>query len=123
MANEFAISVDALIDSGVDLNCISERIIPSKLFTTTAQILNTANGGRIPIYHKLANVAVCLDTGSVKTDFFLSPSITQLVILGTPFLSKLYLFTVTTEGICSEQVSLKFSQANFPQKSLFYLNR
>ena len=35
IAKEFIITIEALIDSGADLNCVSEGIIPTKFFTKT----------------------------------------------------------------------------------------
>ena len=49
IAKEFVMTIEALIDSGADLNCVSESIIPSKYFTKATQILNTANGGKMPL--------------------------------------------------------------------------
>ncbi|KAL5831520.1 hypothetical protein ACOSQ4_016874 [Xanthoceras sorbifolium] len=48
-AATFVFEGEELIDSGADLNCISEGIIPSQYFSKTTQMLNTANGGRILI--------------------------------------------------------------------------
>ena len=36
VTEEFTITIEALIDSGADLNCVSEGIIPTKYFTKTA---------------------------------------------------------------------------------------
>lgn len=33
IAQEYIKNIEALIDSGVDLNCISEGIVPTKYFT------------------------------------------------------------------------------------------
>ena len=49
IAKEFVITIEALIDLGADLNCVSESIVPSKYFTKDLQILNTANGEKMPI--------------------------------------------------------------------------
>ena len=113
IAKEFIITIEALIDSGADLNCVSEGIIPTKYFTKTTQTLNTANGGRMPIEYKLSDVAVCLEGGCFQTSFLLSKDMARLAILGTPFLSMLYPFRVNQEGIVSEikgsLIRLKFS--------------
>ncbi|KAL5861837.1 hypothetical protein ACOSQ4_003133 [Xanthoceras sorbifolium] len=45
----FIFEGEALINSGADLNCISEGIIPSQYFSKTTQMLNIANGGRMLI--------------------------------------------------------------------------
>lgn len=61
VTQEYIITVEALIDLDADLNCLSEGSVPSKYFTKTTQILNTANGGKIPIWYKLSDVVVCLE--------------------------------------------------------------
>ncbi|KAL5810558.1 hypothetical protein ACOSQ4_027126 [Xanthoceras sorbifolium] len=43
VSKAFVFEGEALIDSGADLNCISEGIIPSQYFSKTTQMLNTAN--------------------------------------------------------------------------------
>ena len=80
IAKEFIITIEALIDSGADLNCVSEGIIPTKYFTKTTQTLNTANGGRMPIQYKLSDVAVCLEGGCFQTSFLLSKDMARLAI-------------------------------------------
>ncbi|KAL5842658.1 hypothetical protein ACOSQ3_013261 [Xanthoceras sorbifolium] len=49
VSKAFIFEGEALIDSGADLNCISEGIIPSQYFSETTQMLNTANGERMLI--------------------------------------------------------------------------
>ena len=79
-----------------------------------------ANGEKIPIRFKLTNVAVCFDKGCFITNFVISKSITQLVILGTPFLTLLYPFSVSQEGIVSRakgrKNNLRFITAPQPSK-------
>ena len=43
----FEFEVVALIDSGADLNCIQEGIIPSKYFQKTKERLTSASGGKM----------------------------------------------------------------------------
>ena len=113
IAQVYVIKIEALIDSGADLNCISEGIVRTKYFTKTTQVLNTANGGRIPIKYRLSNAAVCLEGACFKTSILLSKDITRLAILGTPFFGLLYPFTVSEQGIVSvangNYVNLRFS--------------
>ena len=49
ISREFDFEVIALIDSGADLNCIQEGIIPSKYFKKSREKLTSANGGRMQI--------------------------------------------------------------------------
>lgn len=86
---ELEVPVNALIDSGADFNYISEGTIPSRFFKKTFQVLNTAKGEKILVRHKLSNITIYLNEGSIKMDFLVRPNLTKLVILGTPFLSSI----------------------------------
>ena len=46
ISKDFEFEVIALIDSGADLNCIQEGIIPSKYFKKTKERLTPASGGK-----------------------------------------------------------------------------
>ena len=50
---DFEFKVIALIDSGADLNCIQEGIIPSKYFKKTRERLTSASGGKMQIEFKI----------------------------------------------------------------------
>ena len=47
ISKDFQFEVVALIDSGADLNCIQERIIPSKYFWKTKERLTSASEGKM----------------------------------------------------------------------------
>ena len=47
ISKDFEFEVIALIDSGADLNCIQEGIIPSKYFKKTRERLTSASGGQM----------------------------------------------------------------------------
>ena len=47
ISKDFEFEVIALIDSGADLNCIQEGIIPSKYFKKTRERLTSASGGKM----------------------------------------------------------------------------
>ena len=47
LSRDFEFKVIALIDSGADLNCIQEGIIPSKYFKKTRERLTSASGGKM----------------------------------------------------------------------------
>ena len=46
---EFSLTVIALVDSGTDMNCIQEWLIPSKYYESTTDRLTQANGDRLKI--------------------------------------------------------------------------
>ena len=47
ISKDFEFEVVALTDSGADLNCIQEGIIPSKYFQKTKERLTSASGGKM----------------------------------------------------------------------------
>ena len=47
VAQDYAFDVIALIDYGVDLNCIQEGLIPSKYFEKSTEKLNFASGSKL----------------------------------------------------------------------------
>ena len=47
ISKDFEFEVISLIDSGADLNCIQEGIIPSKYFKKTRERLTSASGGKM----------------------------------------------------------------------------
>ena len=47
ISKDFEFEVIALIDSGADLNCIQEGIIPSKYFRKTRERLTSVSGGKM----------------------------------------------------------------------------
>ena len=50
-----------MIDSGVDMNCIQEGIIPSKYYEKSIDKLFSANGTQMKINYELNNAHVCHD--------------------------------------------------------------
>ena len=112
--NELQIDTIALFDTGADLNCIQEGLIPSKYFEKTKECLRSANGERLKINYKLSNVSVCNNGISFQTPFLLVKDISKQVILGTPFINLLRPYKVTDDAIISKilgtKVILKFLQ-------------
>ena len=104
ISKDFEFEVIALIDSGADLNCIQEGIIPSKYFKKSRERLTSASGGKMQIKFKLPKAHVCQDNMCFKTTFVLVKNLTDKVILGNPFLCSLYPFTVDSKGIHRSQM-------------------
>ena len=102
ISKDFEFEVIALIDSGADLNCIQEGIIPSKYFKKSRERLTSASGGKMQIESKLPKAHVCQDNMCFKTTFVLVKNLTDKVILGNPFLCSLYPFTVDSKGITTQ---------------------
>ena len=89
----------ALIDSGADMNCIQERLIPVKYYEQTKQELFAANKGQLKIELKLQNVHICQNNYCFRTQFILIKNMTEPLILGTPFITLLYHFQVNDESV------------------------
>ena len=67
ISKDFEFKVIALIDSGTNLNCIQEGIIPSKYFQQTRERLSSANGSKMQIKYKISKAHVCEDNTCFKT--------------------------------------------------------
>ncbi|KAK4592156.1 hypothetical protein RGQ29_016599 [Quercus rubra] len=120
ISKDFEFEVIALIDSGADLNCIQEGIIPSKYFKKTRERLTSASGGKMQIEFKIPKAHVCQDNTCFKTTFVLVKNMTDRVILGNPFMCLLYPFTTDNEGITihpfSQPVKFKFLRNPEPRE-------
>ena len=57
---EFSLIEIALIDSGADMNCIQEGLIPLKYYEKSSERLTQANGEKI-INYKIPSVHICND--------------------------------------------------------------
>ena len=55
--------------------------------------------GKLDIEYKLQNVHICQDNYCFRTQFVLVQNMTEPLILGTPFITLLYPFQVTDEGV------------------------
>ena len=95
----------ALIDSGADMNCIQEGLIPLKYYEKLSVRLTQANGENLIINYKIPNVHICHDGKLLCLNK--RPS---KIILGTPFMALLYPFLVTDEG----------SKTNVLEKDIFF---
>ena len=87
----------ASIDSGTDMNCIQEGLIPTQYYEKTEQELFATNKGKLDIEYKLQNVYICQDNYYFRAQFVLVQNMTEPLILGTPFITLLYPFQVTDE--------------------------
>ena len=56
---DYHFTVIAMIDSGADMNCIQEGLIPSKYFEKSTERLVSANGSQMKIKYELNNAHVC----------------------------------------------------------------
>ena len=95
-----------------DLNCIQERLIPTKYYHKTNERLSSANVRKINIRYKLSKVNICQDRVCFKTSFVLVKNITDKVILKIQFIYLLYPFTTDINGVTTkpfgQRVTFKF---------------
>ena len=98
---EFSLTVVALVDSGADMNCIQEGLIPSKYYESTTDRLIQANGDRLKISNKLTKAYIYNNGINFRTPFFLAEKLSSKIILGNTFLALLYPFSMTDNGICT----------------------
>ncbi|RDX61469.1 Enzymatic polyprotein, partial [Mucuna pruriens] len=61
----------ALIDSGADINCIQEGLIPTKYYEKTLEGVTSANGSRMHIQYKLPKAKICKNQICFNTAFVL----------------------------------------------------
>ncbi|KAK2971280.1 hypothetical protein RJ640_001306 [Escallonia rubra] len=122
ISKDFTFEGIALIDSGADLNCIKEGLVPTKYCETTRQALTTANNGRMKINYKISESWVCNDGICLKTHFIVVRGLSQSIILGTPFLSLLNPMTVDDKGIHSKALDhdICFKFINPPQEQIIH---
>ena len=99
IVEDFEIEIVALIDSEADMNCIQEGIILTKYYEKTGQELFATNKGKLEIEFKLQNIHICQNNYYFRTQFILVQNMTEPLILGTHFITLLYPFQVTDEGV------------------------
>ena len=96
-----------MIDSGANMNCIQEGLIPSKYFEKSTERLVFANGSQMKIKYELNNAHVCHDNVCFKIPYVLVKNMTDKVILGLPFINALYHFLVEHDGITTDHFGQK----------------
>ena len=80
---EFSLTIIALVDSGADMNCIKEGLIPSKYYESTTDRLTQANGDRLKISNKLTKAYIYNNEINLRTPFFF---IIYFIIVYAPIL-------------------------------------
>ena len=79
----------ALIDSGADINCIQEGLVPFKYHEKSSKRLIQANGEKLIINYKIPNVHICHDGICFEIVFVLIKDLPSKILLGTPFMALL----------------------------------
>ena len=96
---DFSKNIIALVDSGANINCIQEGLIPLEYFEKTLQRVVGANKQALGVEFKVSNVHVCNKNVCYKISLILVKDMNKEMILETHFLSLLYPLTVDEEGI------------------------
>ncbi|GAV87015.1 Peptidase_A3 domain-containing protein, partial [Cephalotus follicularis] len=115
--DSFKLQTTALIDSGAQMNCIREGLIPTKYFEKTKQKLSTANGENLRVNFKVTNVHICNEGIYIKQSFILVKDLDIGIILGQPFLEIIKPFKLTNEGITTKLIQQKIL-FTFNEKSI-----
>ena len=114
VAQDYSFDAIALIDSGADLNCIQEGLIPNKYFENSTEKLNSASGSKLQINYELNNIHVCQNDVYFHISSVLVKNMTDKVILGIPFIFMLYPFKAELDGVSTVKlgVPVKFHFAS-----------
>ena len=92
---DFSTNTVVLIDSGADVNCIKRGIVPTKYCEKTNDGLSSVNGTPLTISYKLNKGYIKNNGYCFKNTFLIVDNMTSDLILGTPFLTQIYmLFTL-----------------------------
>ncbi|KAG2721071.1 hypothetical protein I3760_02G064200 [Carya illinoinensis] len=127
--HEYKFFAVALIDSGADLNCIREGLVPTSYFENFEENLFSANGSKMKIRYELNIAHVCQDNICFKIHSVVVKNLTHDVILGMPFLNMIYPFLSEADGITTDpfgqKVKFKFAskfERDTARRSVFLLS-
>ena len=107
-SEDFILDTIALFDTGADLNCVKDNIIPRKLQQPSNQTLLAANNQQLPIRYK-TEATIINQNVEIKTVLVLLSDIQHTVILGTPFIHTITPYTVHFDHISSNSFSSKLT--------------
>jgi hypothetical protein len=99
VAKDYSFDAIALVDTGADLNCIQEGLVPSRYFEKSMETLSSASGNRMQINFELNNAHVCQNKTCFHTPSVLIKNMSEQVILGMPFIAMIYPFKADLHGI------------------------
>jgi len=130
---DFSTNTVAPIDSGADVKCIKQGIVPTKYCEKSKEELASANGTALNISYKLNKGYLKADGYCFKNTFLIIDNMTSDLILGTPFLTQIYPFYVNEIGlhtkIMGKTISFRFltsakqrTIANLQSSSIYQIN-
>ena len=97
-SDDFAIDAIALFDTGADLNCIRQDIVPKRFHEKTKERLSAVNNSKLKVDSKV-EASIHNNGFEFKTSFILTNDIHHAVILGTPFINLITPYTVNYDSI------------------------
>ncbi|KAG5253016.1 CTV [Salix suchowensis] len=120
-SDDFKLDTIALFDTGADLNCIKEGVVPKRFLQDTNEKLSAANSSKLDIAGKTQ--ASVLNNGiSVTTFFVATKDINHTIILGTPFIDLLTPYRVHHDCITSRINGIKLKFPFLEQSKIRNLN-
>jgi hypothetical protein len=99
VAKDYSFDALALMDTGADLNCIQEGLVPSIYFEKSMETLSSASGNRMQINFELNNAHVCQNKICFHVPSVLIKNMSEQVILGMPFIAMIYPFNANLHGV------------------------
>jgi hypothetical protein len=106
IASDYVFDVIVLIDSGADLNCIHEGLIPSRYFEKSIEKLSSTSETKLQINYELNNIHVCHNNICFHIPSVLVKDMTSKVILIIPFIAILYPFTAELDGMSAIKMGI-----------------
>ena len=97
-SKDFKIDTITLFDTGADLNCIKEDIVPKKFHEKTKERLSAANNSKLNVKSKV-DASIPNNGFEFQTSFLITNYIHHVVILGTPFINLITPYTVNYNGV------------------------
>ncbi|KAH9802586.1 hypothetical protein KPL71_001452 [Citrus sinensis] len=96
-SDDFAMDAIALFDTGADLNCIREDIVPKRFHEKTKEKLSAANNSKLNVSSKV-EASIYNNQIEFKTSFVLTNDIHHAIILGTPFINLITPYAVNYDA-------------------------
>ena len=107
--NDFVLDTMTLFDTGADLNCILEGLIPTKFFEKTSEKLSIANGSKLKTYYKLSSAIIENQGLKINKKILLVKNLKNEIILGTPFIRAVFPCQISKEGITTIHLGRKIT--------------
>jgi hypothetical protein len=105
-SDDFKLDTIALFDTGADLNCIKEGVVPKRFLQNTSEKLSAANNFKLHIAGK-TQASVSNKCISLKTFFVVTKDINHTIILGTPFIDMITPYKAHHDCITSKINNIK----------------